>query len=137
MRARHGGAVLGVLLLLCLAACRPEWHQADLVLRKADLPKLRRDAALLYKDNTVSSQPGYVAIRRGGWPASFEAFAPLRVTAYLDGVALALTPGTEPESGLYLVPEGMDVAPKDSARAHYHRLREGIYWYRFGGGKTP
>jgi hypothetical protein len=100
-------------------------------LRKADLARLRADAAVLYKDLHASATPDYFIIKEGNWPASFRALEPVEVGAYRDGFTLACTQGADLESGLYVTPAQMDAQPHSTERAHFERLADGIYWYSF------
>lgn len=100
--------------------------------RQADAAALRHDAAVVYKDFLSAAGPDFAVVPPGAWPKSFRAFKPVRVQVYPDGVALALTPTADSESGLYIVPQGMERPPVPHARARFRPMREGIFRYQFG-----
>ena len=35
------------------------------------------------------------------------------------------------ESGLYVIPDQMEIEPRSAGRAHFERIADGIYWYSF------
>lgn len=94
--------------------------------------QLRLDAALLHKRIFAGHGTDFVLVRAAEWPASFRSFAPMRVSAYPDGVGLTLAAKSDHESGLYIVPASMDHSPSASHGSKFQRLADGIYWYSFG-----
>ena len=78
-----------------------------------------------------SGPPLSPMLKPAEWPPSFRPFAPLQVGAYPDGFSLSLQQTGGVESGIYVVPGGMEIEPRSRGRAHFELLREGIYWYRF------
>ena len=121
-----------VWLALLLTACGNPHRELERAVSNADASRLRHDAAVVYKDAFASSHENVIGVARSGWPKSFAVLNPVRVNAYRDGIAIALSPGTDSESGAYVIPEGMDHQPADNARARFRPLREGVYWYDFG-----
>ncbi len=93
--------------------------------------RLRIEAALLYKNLYAAASTSFFTIKLTDCPATFRAFNPQHVVAYRDGFSLALERGPQGESGLYVVPSEMDVAPNPGRRAKFERIAEGIYWYSF------
>ena len=123
-----------ILTLLCavfLAGCAGPRDKAIKTLDRVGAEKLRHDAAVLYKDLFAGRGPDLTVLKPGQWPKSFEAFHPLYVGAYLDGFVCALRKGEDTESGIYIIPSGMEHEPRNTDRASYERLSDGIYWYSF------
>jgi hypothetical protein len=125
---------LHLLLLLALfcAGCTDVRERAEEQLRQQSPELLRKEAAMLYKEKFSSHGNEYLVIRPVEWPASFKAFAPTRVGAYLDGITLTIQTKDRLESGLYIVPQSMDYTPRDTPRAVFRKMADGIYWYSFG-----
>lgn len=101
------------------------------MLARTGAAALRHSAALLYKDVFASSMADFSSLKEKDWPALFSVFEPSQVEAYPDGFALTLEYGRDGQSGLYVIPEGMDVAPKATERSSFERIGEGIYWFHF------
>lgn len=120
-----------LLCLLALAGCTSPRRRAEDVLRKVGPQALRSDAAVLYKNLFASTAPDYSAVKNTEWSAAFRAFAPKQVGAYRDGIALALDVDGDTESGIYVIPAGMDVSPRAKERNRFERIADGIYWYSF------
>ncbi len=119
-------------VLLALGGCDETPRQRmQTQLGRADLARVRREAALTYKDLFAASGSGFIPLPLTKFPPSFRQFQPLRIVAHRDGFALTLVSTAATESGLYIVPAGMEHAPAASRRAHFERLREGFYWYAF------
>ena len=93
--------------------------------------RLRKEVALYYKDAFAQHQMTSVSMPPNYWSEAFNALQPERITAYPDGFAFCLEINGDAESGLYIVPLGMDVAPKPTPWASFEKLSEGIYWYSF------
>lgn len=119
-------------LLIAFSACESERGKADRILTATDARQLRREAAHLYKDVFAAFGAEMKVVSSSRWPATFQRFAPVRVSAFPDGFSLTLETGAETESGLYIVPLDMEHAPAASPRARFQRLQDGIYWYQFG-----
>jgi hypothetical protein len=129
-------AAFALALALGMLGCRDARGRAEKALDTADVRALRHDAAVLYKDLFgASAKAPFVPVPPEMLPKSMTRFAPRRAVAYPDGIALVLQPTADRESGLYVVPEGMEHNPAEGPRATFYPLREGIYWYEFGGGK--
>ncbi len=120
------------LALSLLAGCKNERARTLKILQRSDTRELRHEAARLYKDAFAARGVEIVPISADRWPKPFARFSPRRVSAYPDGLALALTPSAAAEAGLYIIPEGMTHHPAASPRARFDQLAEGIYWYEFG-----
>jgi hypothetical protein len=120
-----------ICLSLVTGCADPKQRAAELV-RRNDVTRLRRDAALLYKDLFAGHGEKFFAVRSKSWPKSFKAFSPIRVGAYRDGISLALEASSAAESGLYIIPWQMDVVPSTNRGAQFQQLAEGVYWYSFG-----
>lgn len=115
-----------------LAGCHPSPREkADRRVREMDTKRLRADAAVLYKDVFASASSALISIKESAWPASFRRFEPMRVNAYRDGFSLVLDKTGEVESGIYVVPEAMEIEPRPTERARFERVADGIFWYSF------
>jgi hypothetical protein len=136
LRGRGFGTWLALLVAvftLAMLGCRGPRGRAEKILSGADERTLRHDAAVLYKDLfAASAKAPFVPVPPELLPKSMARFTPRRAVAYPDGIALILQPQADRESGLYIVPEGMEHNPTAGPRATFHPLREGIYWYDFG-----
>ena len=122
--------------LLCLLAlatpgCTSPRRHAIEALDRVGSDALRKDAALLYKNLFASTAPDYSAVKSTEWRPSFRSLEPKQVGAYRDGFALALMIDGDTESGLYVIPAGMDVKPRATNRNRFEQVRDGIYWYTF------
>jgi hypothetical protein len=124
-------AALGALLLL-FSACQDARARGEKLVRRADLDRLRHDAAVVYKECFTTSGGDLVPLPQERWPASFKRFSPVRVNAYRTGIALVLTPSLDEERGIYIAPEGLDLKPIQSPRAAFHQVKPGVYWFEFG-----
>ena len=120
-----------LLFTLLLAGCSDARGRAKGALQRVKADQLRQDAAIFYKDIFAGRQKTIVTVSPQYWAWSFKQLHPLRITAYPDGFAFRLEVVGDAESGLYIVPLGMDVAPKPTPWASFERLSEGIYWYSF------
>ena len=105
--------------------------EAEDRLKKVGPEQLRSQAAILYKNIFAGAAPTFRTVRSEDWPESFRAMAPLDVGAYRDGFSLAMQRKGDSESGIYVVPQHMEVSPNPGRLAHFDRIAEGIYWYRF------
>jgi hypothetical protein len=116
----------------CLGACSSPRRTAEETLDRAGPDRLRKDAALLYKNVfAAAASTSFRTLKVDDCPATFRMFNPQHVVAYRDGFGLALQRGPSGESGLYVVPDQMDVAPNPGRRARFERIADGIYWYSF------
>jgi hypothetical protein len=87
---------------------------------------MRKEAAVLYKNVFAAAAPtSFRTLKVDECPATFRMFNPQHVVAYRDGFGLALQRGPSGESGLYVVPAQMDVAPNPGRRARFERIAEG------------
>jgi hypothetical protein len=118
-------------LLLVVSGCDSPRVRAEKKLRQTGNGRLRAEAAVLYKDIFSSDASPFVAIKTDSAPASFRAFEPLSVGAYRDGFSLALQRRGGIETGVYVIPEQMELVPQSRGRARFERIAEGIYWYSF------
>ena len=92
---------------------------------------MRKDAAIFYKDIFAENRKTIATVNAQYWSHSFKQLGPQRITAYPDGFAFCLEVAGDAESGLYIVPLGMDVVPQPTPWASFEKLSEGIYWYSF------
>jgi hypothetical protein len=119
-------------MALLTSACSPTPRQAaEAHLRSIGAERMRKESAVLYKNLFASTAPAFTVIKADAWPPSFRGFSPIQVGAYRDGFSLALQRTSGAESGVYVVPEGMELEPRSQGRAHFDRIAEGIYWYVF------
>jgi hypothetical protein len=124
--------LLALTSLLTLSGCEASPREkAEARLAGVDIDRVRREAARAYKDLFAGSGDGFIPLSPSKTPQCFRQFQPVRVVAHRDGFALTLASDAATDSGLYIVPIGMDHAPAASRRARFERLREGIYWYVF------
>lgn len=119
---------LCICLLLLLAACTDSRHAAQKQLREIGTPRLRHDAAILYKQLFSSPSADYLTLKPSQWPASFALLRPMQVGASRDGFTLTLVGKNSTQSGLHIAPDGMSTTPKAS-HAKYQKIEDGIYWY--------
>ena len=96
-----------------------------------DAGQLRKDAAIFYKNIFAEHRKTIPTVSPQYWSYAFKRLEPQRITAYPDGFAFCLEVLGDTESGLYIVPLGMDAEPKSTPWASFERLSEGIYWYSF------
>jgi len=128
---RFPGRSLALGAALLLAGCGDARRDATRTVQAIGPAPLRRDAAAFHKQLFAAPPARYFLPRPSHWPASFTRLKPLRVRAYPDGFALALRERRGLEEGLYLIPLGMELAPRQSRAASFSPLAEGIYWYAF------
>lgn len=120
------------LIVAVLAGCSASPREKAVKrLRASDVLALRREAAVLYKNLFASANPAVISLKVSACPESFRRFEPLNVSAYPDGFGLGLEQRAGVESGLYVVPVGMEIVPASKGRAHFEPLAEGIFWYSF------
>ncbi|MEQ1860008.1 MAG: hypothetical protein ABMA13_08735, partial [Chthoniobacteraceae bacterium] len=119
MRTRVGSLLV---LLGSLSGCGSPRERAGETLQKVGADQLRADAALLYKNLFASTGPDFTLIKQSDWPASFRVFAPQQVGAYRDGFSLALERQGGLESGLYVIPNQMEIEPRSAGRAQFERI---------------
>ena len=94
-------------------------------------PQLRKDAAKLYKDIFAQDRKTVFILDEPYWPRTFAELHPERISAYPDGFAVRLESKGDAESGLYIVPLGMEHDPTLTPWATFEKLSEGIFWYSF------
>ncbi len=99
-------------------------------LRGVPLHDLRWEAALLYRK--IYSTPGsaFAVVPASQWPATFKQIAPMRVGAYRDGFALALAGEGASETGLHIVPDGIENPPAPLGAVRFEQITAGIYFYK-------
>lgn len=137
---RHGHGAgwralgLALALLLTYGGCDTNTAHRRAVKQVAntDPAQLRFEAAVTYKNAFAGRGPQMIHLQENAWPKTVRAFNPLRVTAYRDGIAIALYQLADRESGVWVIPEGMTHDPAATPRAVFQELRDGIYWYEFG-----
>ena len=100
--------ILAVGLALVVSACSAR-RDAESKLAEVGIPRLREQAALLYKNAFAGTAPAFATVKSEDWPATFRALNPSHVGAYRDGFTLALERRDGVESGLYVIPQHMDV----------------------------
>jgi hypothetical protein len=126
-------AILFLLCVLACAGCGDRRARAEGALKNGGAERLRREAALLYKDMySRSGRPAFVEIEFKNWPKSFQKLRPTHVGAYRDGFTIALYTANSGESGLYVVPESMDYEPKNVPGVSFQKLADGVFWFQFG-----
>jgi hypothetical protein len=118
------------LLAVIAAGCSPR-SKVEQKLATVDHTQLREEAAVLYKQTFAGTAPDFTAIKPDEWPATFRALGPRSVGGFKDGFSLSFMSRGGAESGLYVVPQFMDVEPTAGRRAKFEKLAEGIYWYSF------
>lgn len=127
------GRLLLVSCLVLLAGCgNTRRRAAEKTLRQVGEANLRHEAATYYKQLFVTSKGYYFEPKPSQWPPTFHRFQPVSVRAYADGFSLVLIAERGIEEGLYVVPTSMDLTPRERGHAHFQKISEGIYWYRFG-----
>ena len=126
-----GRAFLILFFALLFAGCSDARGRALKTMKRFKQDQLRREVALFYKDVFAQHQKMVVTLNPTYWSQAFTDLKPERITAYPDGFAFRLEVNGDAESGLYIVPLGMDVEPKPTPWASYEKLSEGIYWYSF------
>lgn len=117
-----------LVVALFLTACTDPRKTAQTQIHEIGVPRLRYDAALLYKQLFAGPTTEYLTLKPSQWPASFKLLAPRQVGASLDGFTLALTGEATRESGIHITPTGMTLAPK-ATHAKFEKIADGIHWY--------
>jgi len=120
-----------LLAALVLIGCGSPRKTAEATLRKVGVDRVRKEAAVLYKNLFAGPGPAFFTIKVNDCPSTFQALSPLHVGAYRDGFSLAKMRTADVEEGFYVIPLGMDVVPTSKDRAHFAPLAPGIYWYTF------
>ena len=126
-----GRAFLIFIFALHFTGCGDARGRALRTMKRFKQDQLRREVALFYKDVFAQHQKMVVTLDSKYWSQAFADLRPERITAYPDGFAFRLESNGDAESGLYIVPLGMDLEPKPTPWASYEKLNEGIYWYSF------
>ena len=124
-------AISILLYTLLLPACSDSRDRARNAMKRVDAREMRKDVAKYYKDVFAEHRKTIVLLNQQYWSSSFKELRPERITAYPDGFAFCLESTGNEESGLYIVPLGMDHEPKPTPTASYEKLSEGIFWYCF------
>ena len=126
-----GRAILILLSALFLAGCDDVRTRAMKTVKRVKAAQLRKDVAKFYKDIFATNQKTIFTLRPEYWSLAFVELHPERITAYPDGFAFCLEKKGDAESGLYIVPLGMDHDPAPTPWASFEKLSEGIFWYSF------
>jgi hypothetical protein len=126
-----GRAISFLVFTLLSAGCSDSRGRARKALQRADAEQLRTDVASYYKNLFAEHRKTIVIVGEQSWAQSFSKLHPKRVTAYPDGFAFCLESSGNEESGLYIVPLGMDHDPTPTPWASFEKLSEGIFWYSF------
>lgn len=127
-----GRAHLLLIFALLFAGCGDTRGRALKTMKRFKPEQLRKEVALYYKDVFAENRKiKSVPLSQKYWSQAFNELRPERITAYPDGFAFCLEVSGDAESGLYIVPLGMDVEPKPTPWASYEKLGEGIFWYSF------
>ena len=116
---------------LLLVGCSDARARAKDALKRVDKKQLRKDAATFYKNIFAEHRKTITTVNPQYWSRAFSQLRPLRITAYPDGFAFCLEAAGDSESGLYIVPLGMELEPKATRWATFEKLSEGIYSYSF------
>ena len=124
-------ALFILLPALLLAGCDDARIRAMKTVKRVKPAQLRKDVARFYKNIFGPHQKTIVRVNSEIWTLAFDELHPERITAYPDGFAFCLESNGSAESGLYIVPLGMDHVPTPTPWASYEKLHEGIYWYSF------
>ncbi len=124
-------AISILLFTLLLSACTDSRARARTALKRVDTDQLRKDAAIFYKNLFAENRKTIPIVSPQYWSFAFKELRPERISAYPDGFAFCLESTGNEESGLYIVPLGMEHDPKPTPTASYEKLSEGIFWYCF------
>ena len=100
-------------------------------MKRVDAVQLRKEAAIFYKNIFAEHRQTITMVSPQYWSNSFKRLEPQRITAYPDGFAFCLEIVGDTESGLYVVPLGMDLEPASTSWASYEKIADGIFWYSF------
>jgi hypothetical protein len=120
-----------LIFTLLISGCSDSREQAMKTVKRVTPEQLRLDAAKFYKDMYAGPRNTLVQLNKENWTRSFAELNPDRITAYVDGFAFRLESSGDSESGLYVVPLGMDIEPKQTDVASFEKISEGIFWYSF------
>ena len=129
MTARRAFSIL--ISTLLIAGCSDARSRALKTIGRVNGQELRKDTAKLYKDIFAQQRKTIFVLDEPYWPRTFAALHPERVSAYPDGFALRLESKGDAESGLYIVPLGMDHDPTLTPWATFEKISDGIFWYSF------
>ena len=120
-----------LIFTLLLTGCSDSRARAMKTVKRVTPQQLREDAAKYYKDLYAGPRKTLVLVNKEYWSWSFAELSPERITAYADGFAFRLESKGDSESGLYVVPLGMDIEPKQTDVASFEKISDGIFWYSF------
>ena len=126
-----GRAISIFIFTLLLIGCSDPRGRAMKTMQQFKAEQLRKDCAVFYKNIFAEHRQTSAVVNQQYWSYSFQQLAPKRITAYADGFALCLEAKGDSESGLYVIPLGMEVEPKPTAWASYEKISDGIFWYSF------
>ena len=116
---------------LLSAGCTDARGRAVKTVKRVTPEQLRKDAAHYYKDVFASRRKTMVTLNPQSCSWSFSELRAARIIAYPDGFAFCLETKGDTESGLYIVPLGMEHEPTPTRWASFEKLSEGIFWYSF------
>ena len=128
---RTAGVLLLLVAALLVSSCGEEENSVESIITAVGPEQLRRDAAVLYKQAFAASNTRFAVISKSTWPASFRRFRPIRVGAYRDGFSLTLATTPQTESGIYVVPSGMELSPAQTTGTKFEKVADGIFRYSF------
>jgi len=115
--------------MLLFAGCDSPRDRAAARVRGSDGEKLRFESARLHTQFFAAQGKEFAPVASALWPECIGKLKPARVGLYKDGLTVALAETDGMESGLHIVPSGVNLHPKDTPTTRYERLAEGIYWY--------
>lgn len=118
-----------LLFVVFASGCARPHDEAEQRALEVGVPTLRAAAAVLYKDHFAVAGADFRPIPASRWPPAFLKLKPWHVAGYLDGFAVALEVRGSAQSGLYIIPEGMEHAPAPNPRVRFLQLQPGLYWY--------
>ena len=129
MTARR--ALFILISALILAGCGGARGRAVTTLKRLKAERLRKEVALYYKNIFAEHRKTIVTVSPQYWSWSFTELHPQHITAYPDGFAFCLESSGDSESGLYIVPDGMEHEPASTRWASFEKISEGVFWYSF------
>lgn len=126
-----GSLILAVAAAWLLVSCKDAPREQGSYLERIGAASIRREAAIFYKDLFLSPETTYFHLNPEKCPPTFRTLDPKQVRGYPDGFALTLSSERGTEEGLYVVPEGMELSPRENRSSKFRKIAEGIYWYSF------
>ena len=126
-----GRALFTIISVLLLSGCSDARGRAKSTVKRVKAVQLRKDVAIFYKDIFAEHRKTITRVNQQYWSWSFTQLHPDHITAYPDGFAFCLESIGDAESGLYVVPLGMDHDPAPTKWASFEKISDGIFWYSF------